>query len=439
MDISTIEDDGDGKVHRKFKWNKMHCIILYHGKSEIYFLTQRNSICKYMITEQSYYYFDTGKLSPDLHLLFNDLLKYKRNQILNRFHTTIIKQKTTTNNNKIIKSTYLVILDIPSQIIHKISLLDRSTEYPYSPGTVLSYLTAVVTFNKGPLFVLLKLCSEPRTSNNNHSINNKLYGIAMNIKDNSYHQIIYEDSKSIDTSWGIEPMISTKASDLYAHKSLDLYSKWIITNSNFYPKYYIKYIIGNHKTYLLHWSSLFTMNLITFNINTVSYDVERITLKPAYSAKELLRLCASNTNSNFKDNIVRWTIWSRLLLFITPLYDNNFYIAFFDINIWQIYLYHLHDKQMIKCNNDDLLSRLKSTITFSEQQSDTLSINITDTVDNKILVSGYVRLTISTTNLTIPQIIEHILIKYCRIQQIYISRCNVGEIISFNVDELFIY
>ena len=104
MDITTIEDDGDGKVHRKFKWNKMHCIILYHGKSEIYFLTQRNSICKYMITEQSYYYFDTGKLSPDLHLLFNDLLKYKRNQILNRFHTTIIKQKTTTNNNKFVAS-----------------------------------------------------------------------------------------------------------------------------------------------------------------------------------------------------------------------------------------------------------------------------------------------------------------------------------------------
>ena len=428
MDI-TIQDHGtlDG-------WNES-CIILYHGNSEIYFVTGRDSICKYMIKAKSNYYFETGShtLSPSLQILFNDLWKYKDNEILNRFNTTrIIKE--SINNNETIKYIFLFILDVPSQRIHRISLLDRFAEYPSKPGVILSHLTFRVTLNKPALFVLLRLMNDQN--------DNKLYGIAMNISDNSYHQFIYEDYKSMDTSWNTKPIISTNASDLYA-SPLDIHSQWIITKSNFYPKYYIKYAVKNQQTYLLHWNSLFTMNLIRFNINTSTYNVDTITMKPDYSSQELIRSCASNTNSNFKKNLLTFTVWSRLFLFITPLYDNNFYIAFIDVNIYQIYLYHVHNKQMMKCNNPHLLSRLRKSMiqqTHGNPPLDSLSINITDMVDNNNLVNGYIRLIIATNMASsIPHMMNCIVLKYCVIQQVYICRCNVGQIFSFNVDELFIY
>ena len=407
-------------------------LIIYSDKSDIFLITKNShnqikQISKYIIEQDCYYHYliDTN-MRCHFEPLWSSLLDYKQHSIQNRFNATMTT-KININSDK--KRYILFILDVREQIIHKIIFRDGAN----MKGTVCSASHCGVDLGlpeKESYLCLLKLsCGKEENTNN-------VYGIALDIKDMVYYNVIYTDYVSNCNQIG---SVGKKASDLNA-TIIKHWEQKLRFKSHIFTKYYINYIRTKNRTYLLHWTDMFKMKLITtLNCGDNIYDVNVINIKPFYSHEKLLELTDNLWNEIQLRPLTALdlTIYSKLIFFIPPLYDDNFFIAFFDIHIFnqhEIYLYSIRTKEMIKCRNHKLLNSIKeSRINYYDQDSSSLHINIIEQRDIESIIAGFIR----TVTTNIPKVIDYVVRCYCYIQRICICRGNFCEIVSFDVDQLF--
>lgn len=364
----------------------------------------------YHISSQMWYYlsatiFQPVGLYPNIHI------------------QAVIKKvfNETTNNTKYI----LLILSIPQQIIYRISL---------EQNEVTSLGRSNIMYHTTPLQPYLRILKLQISQNNN-----KLYGVAIDSRDYSIYNVIVEDWRYIDVSKvTIDKYIMKGNNNFYLFRSdnglkQDVQQIEMVCTC---PQKLMYFAVTKKKQYLLIWQDRFLMHLITLNYNenkkVCPQILQKIKILPEYSEDQL-----ETYNIDEQEQL---TFYGKLIFFIPPLYDKNFVIGFIDLNVYEIYLYHVNTKRMKKCMNNRIKDDLRKYITDYDCQHKTdhwITVQIIDEPNKrKDVINNFIRQAMKSFEFNIPQIINTIVMTYYYIQTIYLSKHNY-DIFSFEVDQLF--